>query len=217
MGKRGRGAKWEAKQRVCSFLDSKPNLRLEDHRFQPNRPTKQKSTWQRRATADVQARKEGKRSPRRRTNPFSARFQARRRRCAMRAEKRDKGKGYGTSLSRSHEIAAASNDGDGVLLDGRGLIVAREQNVGHQEVVQLGVREGGDGSRSALSLKLDLDFVVLVEVDTSVGAREEHSLVGQILVDETSLTVPLLNRGLFRSAARSVLSVVASTIAATRV
>lgn len=34
---------WKAKQKIVRLVDSKPNLRLEDNRFQPNRPTKQKA------------------------------------------------------------------------------------------------------------------------------------------------------------------------------
>lgn len=113
-----------------------------------------------------------------------------------------------TSLGRSHEIAAGGlNDGDGVLLDGGGLLVAREENVGHEQLVQLGLLEGRDGGRSALALELNVDRVVLVKVDTSVGTGEEDGLVGQILRNQASSTVPLANSGISFSAARRLLSV----------
>lgn len=61
----------------------------------------------------------------------------------------------GTSLSRSHKIASASDDGDRVLLDRSGFFVARKKNVGHEQVVQLGLCEGRNGGRSAMAFEFD--------------------------------------------------------------
>lgn len=88
----------------------------------------------------------------------------------------------GTSLSASHQITATHDDGDRVLLDGSGDIVAGESNVGNEVVVQRRVGEGEDGLGHILAGSLNGNVIVLLEVDTGVllgrvvGGAEELTL-----------------------------------------
>jgi hypothetical protein len=94
----------------------------------------------------------------------------------------------GTSLSTSHEITAAHDDGDGVLLNRGGHSVAGKPDVADEVVVQRRVGEVQDGLRNILARSLDRDIVVLLEVDAAVllgriiGGAEEvplHTRIGR--------------------------------------
>lgn len=92
----------------------------------------------------------------------------------------------GTSLSTSHQVTTAHDDGNGVLLDRCRHGVAGEPDVGDQVVIQRGVAEGEDGLRHVLARGLDGDVVVLLEVDTSVllgrvvGSTEKFALDARV-------------------------------------
>lgn len=93
----------------------------------------------------------------------------------------------GTSLSASHEVTTAHDDGDGVLLDGSGDVVAGEVDVGDQVVVKRRVGEGGDGLGDALTGSLNGNVVVFLEVDThlllaggNAGVTEQLALDARV-------------------------------------
>lgn len=92
----------------------------------------------------------------------------------------------GTSLGAGHEIAAVDDDGDRVLLDRGGDLVAGELNVGEQVLVQRGVAEGEDGLGHITARGRDGDVVILLEVDTGVllarvvGSTEELTLHARV-------------------------------------
>jgi hypothetical protein len=73
-----------------------------------------------------------------------------------------------TSLGTSHQITAAHDDGDGVLLDRSWDLVVSELNVLQQVVVKRGVGEPKDGLGDIVSRGLDRDIIVLLEVDTGL-------------------------------------------------
>ncbi|KUI63848.1 hypothetical protein VM1G_12026 [Cytospora mali] len=77
----------------------------------------------------------------------------------------------GTSLSTSHQVTTSHDNGNGVLLDRCGHVVAGERNVGDQVVIQGGVAEGKNGIWHVLARGLNGNVVVLLEVDTSVLLR----------------------------------------------
>ena len=74
----------------------------------------------------------------------------------------------GTGLGTGHQVATVHDDGDGVLLDGGGGLVAGELDVGDQVVIQGRVGEGVDGLGNVLAGGLDGDVVVVGEVDAGV-------------------------------------------------
>ncbi|ROV91474.1 hypothetical protein VSDG_07154 [Cytospora chrysosperma] len=106
----------------------------------------------------------------------------------------------GTSLSTSHQVTTAHDDGNGVLLDGCGHQVAGERNVGDQVVVQRGVAEGKDRVWHVLARGLDGNVVVLLEVDTSVLLRRVVGCTEELALDARV------------GGARNVLAIVPSTI-----
>lgn len=88
----------------------------------------------------------------------------------------------GTSLSASHEITAAHDNGDGVLLDGGGDLVVGELDVAAEVLIQ---RRGGelvDGLGNIVAGSLDRNVVVLLEVDTGV-------LLGRVVGGTEKLTL----------------------------
>lgn len=105
-----------------------------------------------------------------------------------------------TSLSASHQIAAAHDDGDGVLLHWGWVGVSGKRDVGNQVVVQRRVGEGEDGLGHVLTRGLDGDVVILLKVDTSV-------LLGRIILGTEELA---LNARVGR--ARHMFSVMPATI-----
>jgi hypothetical protein len=107
----------------------------------------------------------------------------------------------GTSLGTSHEITAAHNNGNRVLLYRGGDLVSGELDVAQKMVVQGRVRETGDGLGNTLTGSLNGDIVVLLEVDTRV-------LLGGVVghAEEVALET-LVGR------ARNVLAVLPLTIA----
>jgi len=119
----------------------------------------------------------------------------------------------GTSLGTSHEITAAHNDGDGVLLDGGGDLVVGHLDVAAQVLVQRRSGELVDSLGNILTRGLNGNVVVLLEVDTGV-------LLGRIIDSTEKLT---LDAGVSRtgnvlsvaplSVARATGSVVAATTA----
>jgi hypothetical protein len=119
----------------------------------------------------------------------------------------------GTSLGTSHEITAAHNDGDGVLLDGGGDLVVGHLDVAAQVLVQRRSGELVDSLGNILTRGLNGNVVVLLEVDTGV-------LLGRIIDSTEKLT---LDTGVSRtgnvlsvaplSVARATGSVVAATTA----
>jgi hypothetical protein len=88
----------------------------------------------------------------------------------------------GTSLGTSHEITAAHDNGNGVLLYRGGNLVSGELDVAQKMVIERRVRETCDGLGNTLTGSLDGDVVVLLEVDTGVllggvvGHAEELAL-----------------------------------------
>lgn len=88
----------------------------------------------------------------------------------------------GTGLSARHQIAAAHDNRDRVLLDGSRGDIAGETNVGDKVVIQRGVGERSDGLGDILAGCLNGDVVVVGEVDTGVllirvvGDTEELTL-----------------------------------------
>jgi hypothetical protein len=74
----------------------------------------------------------------------------------------------GTSLGTSHQVTAAHDNRDGVLLNGSGDLVTRELDVADKVVVERRVGEGGDGLGNTLTTCLNGNVVVLLEVDTAV-------------------------------------------------
>ena len=88
----------------------------------------------------------------------------------------------GTGLGAGHEITAVDDDGDGVLLDRGGDLVAGQLNVGEQVGIQRRMAEGQDGLRHIMARGGDRDVVVLLEVDAGVllarvlGGAEEVQL-----------------------------------------
>lgn len=107
----------------------------------------------------------------------------------------------GTSLSASHQITATHDDGDGVLLNRSGDIVAGELNVGNEVVVQRRVAEGKNGLGHVVTGSLNGNVIVLLEVDTSV-------LLGRVVGGTEELT---LDAGVGR--AGNVLAIAPLTIA----
>lgn len=105
-----------------------------------------------------------------------------------------------TSLSASHQVTAAHDDGDGVLLHWSWVGVSSKRDVGDQVVVQRRVGEGKDRLRNVLTGSLNGDVVVLLKVDTGV-------LLGWIIVGTEELA---LNARVGR--ARHVFSVLPATI-----
>lgn len=93
----------------------------------------------------------------------------------------------GTSLGTSHKISASSNDGDGVLLHGSGLVVSSQSDVG--EEVGLKGRRGESVHRlgNVITGSLNRNLVVVVEVNTGgleslvVGSAEEVDLCSLVL------------------------------------
>lgn len=107
----------------------------------------------------------------------------------------------GTSLGAGHEITAAHDDRNGVLLDGGGHLVPSHLDVGDQVVIKRWVTEGQDRLGNIMSGSLDGDVIVLLEVDAGV-------LLGGIGRGAEELT---LHAGVSR--ARNVLSVAPLPIA----
>ena len=107
----------------------------------------------------------------------------------------------GTSLSASHQITATHDNGDGVLLDRSGDVVAGESDVGNEVVVQRRVGEGEDGLGHVLAGSLNGNVIVLLEVDTGV-------LLGRVVGGTEELT---LDTGIGR--AGNVLAIAPLTIA----
>lgn len=110
-------------------------------------------------------------------------------------EQRKSKNGDSTSLGRSHEIAVGEEDGDGVLLDGSGLVVFGKRNVGHERAMQVGLFERRNWCRRITTFYFYGNLVVLVEVDASVGAGEENSFVRQITRNKASSATPRFKRG----------------------
>ena len=77
------------------------------------------------------------------------------------------------SLSTGHEVASTDDDGDAVLLDGGGVVVAGKLDVGLEEVVQAAVGKLVDRRGHVVAGGLDGDVVVVLEVDARGHAREE--------------------------------------------
>lgn len=92
----------------------------------------------------------------------------------------------GTSLSTSHQITAAHDDGDGVLLHRCGHLVSSHLDVGDEVVIKRWVGEGGDRLGNALTGSLDWDVIVLLEVDSGlllagvVGHAEQLTLAARV-------------------------------------
>lgn len=107
----------------------------------------------------------------------------------------------GTSLGASHQITATHDNGDGVLLDRSGDVVAGELNVGNEVVVQRRVAEGEDGLGHVVTGSLNGNVIVLLEVDTGV-------LLGRVVGGTEELT---LDAGVGRSG--NVLAIAPLTIA----
>ncbi len=74
----------------------------------------------------------------------------------------------GTGLSAGHEITAVDDDGDRVLLDRCGNLVAGQLNVGEQVGIQRRIAEGQDRLRHIMARGGNRDIVVLLEVDAGV-------------------------------------------------
>ena len=76
-----------------------------------------------------------------------------------------------TSLGTSHQVTTTHDNGNGVLLDGCGDLVARELDVAQKVLVERGVGESGNGLGDTLAGSLNGDVIVLLEVDTSLLLR----------------------------------------------
>ena len=74
----------------------------------------------------------------------------------------------GTSLSASHQITAAHDNGDRVLLDGSRDLVVGQLNVADKVVIQGRLGKLEDGLRDVAAGCLNRNVVVLLEVDTSL-------------------------------------------------
>jgi hypothetical protein len=77
----------------------------------------------------------------------------------------------GTGLGTGHQITAAHDDRNRVLLDRSRDLVSGELDVAQQMVVKRRVGEAGDGLGDTLARGLDRDVVILLEVDTSLLLR----------------------------------------------
>lgn len=73
-----------------------------------------------------------------------------------------------TSLGTSHQVTAAHDNGNGVLLNRGWVGVPSKRDVGDQVVVQGWVAEGENGFGHVVTRGLNGDVVVLLEVDASV-------------------------------------------------
>lgn len=88
----------------------------------------------------------------------------------------------GTSLSTSHEITAAHDNGNRVLLDGGGDLVVGEFDVAAEVLIQRGSGELVNGLGNLVAGSLDRNVVVLLKVDTGVllgrvvGGTEKFTL-----------------------------------------
>ncbi len=80
-----------------------------------------------------------------------------------------------TYLSTSHQVSACGNDGDRILLNGRGSSVTSVADVLEKHRVQRGVRKLSDRLWHTSTSGLDGNIVVLLEVDTGL-------LLGRIVV-----------------------------------
>lgn len=93
----------------------------------------------------------------------------------------------GTSLGASHQITAAHDNGNGVLLDRSRDLVTSKADVLNEMFVERGACEGLDRVGNIVTGSLDRDVVVLLEVDASVllgrvvGSSEEFSLKLSVL------------------------------------
>jgi hypothetical protein len=92
----------------------------------------------------------------------------------------------GTSLGTSHQITSTHDNGNGVLLDGSGHLVARERDVADQVIIQRRVGEGQDRLGNVMTGSLDGNVIVLLKVDTSVllgrvvGSTEKLALNARV-------------------------------------
>ncbi|KAH9860816.1 hypothetical protein J1614_012149 [Plenodomus biglobosus] len=91
----------------------------------------------------------------------------------------------GTSLSTGHKITATHDDGNGVLLDRGGDLVARQLDVAQQMVIQRGVCEAGNRLGDTLAGSLNGDVIVLLEVDARL-------LLGGVVGDAEEITLETL-------------------------
>jgi hypothetical protein len=87
-----------------------------------------------------------------------------------------------TGLGTSHEITAAHDNRDRVLLNGSRSNVAGETNVGDKVVIEGRVGEGVDGFRDVVTGGFDGDIIIVGEVDTSL-------LLGRVVGDTEELTL----------------------------
>jgi hypothetical protein len=94
----------------------------------------------------------------------------------------------GTGLSASHQVTTTHDDGNRVLLDGRGDVVASELDVGDEVVVERRVGEGDDRLGDTLSRGLNRNVVVVAKVDTHrrygigiLGFSEEFTLDARVV------------------------------------
>lgn len=107
----------------------------------------------------------------------------------------------GTSLGTSHEITAAHDNGNGVLLHRSGDLVVSQFDVAAQVLIEGRCGELVDGFGNVVSGSLDRDVIVLLEVDAGV-------LLGRIVGSTEELTLNARVGG-----TRNVLSIAPLTIA----
>lgn len=88
----------------------------------------------------------------------------------------ERGRLSGTGLSATHKVSLGQDNWNRVLLDGRGLCVSGESDVVRQNVSQIDIVETLDGLGGILAAGIHWDFIVLIEVDASVGILEEFRL-----------------------------------------
>ncbi|MBE3045079.1 hypothetical protein IMZ48_21500 [Candidatus Bathyarchaeota archaeon] len=106
----------------------------------------------------------------------------------------------GSGLSAGHEVTAAHDDGNRVLLNGSRNLVVREEDVLDQNVVERGAGEFEDRIGNIVTRRLDGNVVVKPEVDARlllrgvVGDAEELTLKVGVVGGGSMLSVdPLAN------------------------
>ena len=87
-----------------------------------------------------------------------------------------------SSLGAGHQITAGEDDSHTILLHGGGALVLGELDVFHEETVEACALKGIDGLGHFATGGLGGDGRVLVEINASVGGREDFGLKAEVPV-----------------------------------
>merc|ERR1719229_2188670 len=97
---------------------------------------------------------------------------------AIDEDRQEEGRGLaGARLGASHEVPLGLHDWDGVLLDGRRLLVSRLGDILQEDIAKIGLLEGFDLLRRILPRNFGANFVKSIKIDSRSNSRLEEFLL----------------------------------------